>query len=119
MMGPAPVVLSLALAFAAAEPAAPRADDDGAALEPTRIAAAMAADVGTTAEPTTTAAPAVSAPATDRNRARERRLRNVSARLGTGLTPRRATDDREQPLIGPVSLLAGFGTIVIDVEVPN
>jgi hypothetical protein len=119
MMGPAPVVLSLALAFAAGEPAAPRADNGGAARESTRIAAAMAADVGATAEPTTIEASAVSEPGADRNPARERRLRNVSARLGTGLTPRRAPDDREQPLIGPVSLLAGFGTIVIDVEVPN
>jgi 16S rRNA C967 or C1407 C5-methylase (RsmB/RsmF family) len=108
MMGAAPVLLCLALRFAAPDP--------GSAPAP---APATEAALAQSASETPRVMPAPEAPAIDRSAARARRLHHAAARLGTGLTARRSPDDREQPLIGPVSLLAGFGTVLIDVEVPN
>lgn len=116
MMGAAPALLVLALGLAA--PQDPRAE---------RVAH-PAADVVASGEMTppprndpSPGDPAVADPtvADARRRARARRLEGVTARLGTGLSARRSPDDREQPLIGPVSVLAGFGTVLIDIEVPN
>lgn len=98
MSGAAPVLLFLALQVSAPSEAIPAARPE------------VRAEVRATPSSIETS---------DRSQLLRRRRQAVSARLGNGLSAQRAPDDRTDPLVAPAAVLAGFGTIVIDIEVPN